>query len=225
MGVFSRLRDIVSSNINSMLDKAEDPEKLIKLMIQEMEDTLVEIKTATAGAMATTKKIERELGQTRTRGEQWEDRVNLAVTKGRDDLAREALVQKRLFQQRAEALEREVTENEDIVAKYKADIVQLEEKLQDAREKHRLLAERHRHAAQSRRARETIRRADHNDAFVRFENFENRIERMEAAADLVNYQKKPSLEDEFSTLEGEDDVEAELTEIKERFAAESVDKA
>ena len=225
MGVFSRLRDIVSSNINSMLDKAEDPEKLIKLMIQEMEDTLVEIKTATAGAMATTKKIERELAQTRTRCEQWEDRVNLAVSKGRDDLAREALVQKRLFQQRVEALEHEVDENEDIVSKYKADIVQLEEKLQDAREKHRILAERHRQATQSRRTRETIRRADHKDAFVRFENFENRIERMEAAADLVNYQKKPLLEDEFSTLEGEDDIEAELTEIKERFAAESGDKA
>jgi len=221
MGVFSRMRDIISSNINSMLEKAEDPEKLIKLMIQEMEDTLVEIKASTAGAMAVTKKIERELDQARRRGDEWEKRVALAVEKGRDDLAREALVQKRLYQQQAEALEREAAENEELVAKYKADITLLEEKLQSAREKHRVLAERHRRAAQSRRARETIRRTDNHEAFVRFENFENRIERMEAAADLVNYRKKPSLEEEFSTLEGEDDVEAELAEIKARLDAGS----
>ena len=221
MGVFSRMRDIISSNINSMLEKAEDPEKLIKLMIQEMEDTLVEIKASTAGAMAVTKKIDRELEQARRRCDEWEKRVALAVEKGRDDLAREALVQKRLYQQQAEALEREAAENEALVAKYKQDITLLEEKLQSAREKHRILAERHRRAAQSRRARETIRRTNTHEAFVRFENFENRIERMEAAADLVNYRKKPSLEEEFSTLEGEDDVEAELAEIKARLDAGS----
>jgi len=215
------MRDIISSNINSMLDKAEDPEKLIKLMIQEMEDTLVEIKASTAGAMAVTKKIERELEQARRRSDQWEKRVALAVEKGRDDLAREALVQKRLYQQQAEALEREAEENEELVAKYKEDIALLEEKLRSAREKHRVLAERHRHAAQSRRARETIRRADNREVFLRFENFENRIERMEAAADLVNYRKKPSLEEEFSALEGDDDIEAELTEIKARLDAGS----
>jgi len=219
MGVFSRLRDIVNSNINSMLDKAEDPEKLIKLMIQEMEDTLVEIKASTAGAMAMTKKIERELAQARDRGITWEKRVNLAVERGRDDLAREALAHKRLYQQRTEALEQEIVENEGIVAKYKEDIVQLEEKIQGAREKHRILAQRHRCAEHSRRAHETIRRADHNDAFIRFENFENRIDRMEAAADLVNYPRKPTLDEEFSSLEGEDDIEAELDEIKQQIAS------
>ena len=225
MGVFSRLRDIVSSNINTMLEKAEDPEKLIKLMIQEMEDTLVEIKASTAGAMATTKKIERDLAQARDRCADWEGRVHLAVERERDDLAREALAQRRLYEKRLEALAREVVENEEIVAKYKADIAQLEEKLQSAREKHRVLVERHRHAAQSRRARETIRRADHHDAFVRFENFENRIERMEAAADLVEYRKQPSLEDEFSALEGDGDVEAELAEVKKRITAKVDDQA
>ena len=220
MGVFSRLRDIFNSNINAMLEKAEDPEKLIKLMIQEMEDALVEIKASCASAMAITKKIEREFDQERHRADEWEARVELAVTKGRDDLAREALLQKRIVLARVEALEHEVEESKDVVAKYKRDIEQLEEKLQAAREKHRILVHRHRHARQSRKARETIRKADHHDAFVRFENFENRIERMEAAADLVNYARKPPLDDEFASLEGDDELEQELADVKARVAAQ-----
>ena len=92
MGIFTRFRDIISSNINAMLDKAEDPEKLIKLMIREMEDTLVEIKTACAGVMAGGKKIQRQLEGLKTRARYWEEKAELAVNKGRDDLAREALI-------------------------------------------------------------------------------------------------------------------------------------
>jgi len=187
MGVFSRLRDIIGSNINSMLEKAEDPEKLIKLMIQEMEDTLVEIKATCAGAMANNKKVERELQHVRQQVKDWDDRVTLAVRKGRDDLAREALLQKRRLGEGVEALEREVAEGEELERKYKEDIQKLEEKLQTAREKHRILVQRHIHARQSRRARQSIRKADHQSAIVRFEKFENRIERMEAEADLVYY--------------------------------------
>ena len=94
MGIFTRFRDIVSSNINAMLDKAEDPEKLIKLMIREMEDTLVEIKTACAGVMASGKKIQRQLDGHRSRQSYWGGKAELAVEKGRDDLAREALMEK-----------------------------------------------------------------------------------------------------------------------------------
>ena len=220
MGVFSRLRDIINANLNAMLEKAEDPEKLIKLMIQEMEDTLVEIKASCAAAMATTKKIERELDQERQRATQWQSRVELAVAKGRDDLAREALLQKRIVVARSEALEREAEESNDVVGKYKRDIEQLEEKLQSAREKHRILVHRHRHARQSRKAREAGRKADHHDAFVRFGNFENRIERMEAAADLVNYGCKPPLDDEFAALEGDDELEQELADVKAKVAAQ-----
>mgnify|MGYP000281857468 FL=1 len=95
MGIFTRFRDIVGSNINSMLDRAEDPEKLIKLMIQEMEDTLIELKAACAGVMAESKKVERQLQGIDTRVDYWESKANLAVNKGRDDLAREALIEKR----------------------------------------------------------------------------------------------------------------------------------
>ena len=90
MGIFTRFRDIISSNINAMLDKAEDPEKLISLMIREMEDTLVEIKASCAGVMANKKKLQRQMSEAQARSENWEQKAALAVTKGRDDLAREA---------------------------------------------------------------------------------------------------------------------------------------
>src|SRR5210317_1339583 len=97
MGIFTRFRDIISSNINAMLDKAEDPEKLIKLMIREIEDTLIELKASCAGVMASEKKVERRLEGVQSREQYWADRAQLAVDKGRDDLAREALVEKRRF--------------------------------------------------------------------------------------------------------------------------------
>ena len=101
MGIFTRFRDIVGSNINSMLDRAEDPEKLIKLMIQEMEDTLIELKTACAGVMAENKKVERQLQGLDKRVDYWESKAGLAVHKGRDDLAREALLEKRRYSQQS----------------------------------------------------------------------------------------------------------------------------
>ncbi len=107
MGIFTRFRDIVSANINAMLDRAEDPEKLIRLMIREMEDTLVELKASCACAMAETRKVERLLAEARDRERQWEDRAELAVRKGRDDLAREALTEKRRYADRAAALARD----------------------------------------------------------------------------------------------------------------------
>jgi phage shock protein A len=146
MGIFTRFRDIVSSNINVMLDRAEDPEKLIKLMIREMEDTLVEIKASCAGVMANSKKVQRQLEEVRSRGDYWKERAELAVSKGRDDLAREALVEKRRYSDRAHAFEKELIECEGLVQGYQDDIRQLEDKLTAAREKQRILVQRHIHA-------------------------------------------------------------------------------
>lgn len=214
MGIFTRVRDIIHANINAMLDRAEEPEKLIRLMIHEMEDTLVEIKAACAGTLATKKKVQREWQQTRTRAVQWQERAQLAVDKNRDALAREALVEKRRYQQQAEALEREVTQCESLVEQYQDDIVQLEEKLAMAREKQRLLVQRHRHAQQHQRAQHDIRRADSADVVLRFEQLEQRIEQMEAEGDLVNYGRKPQLEEQFALLEDDDEIERELQALK-----------
>lgn len=214
MGIFTRVRDIISSNLNSMLDKAEDPEKLIKLIIREMEDTLVEIKASCAGAMASKKKAQRELAETQTRAQGWAAKAQLAVDKGREDLAREALLEKRRYTERAESLEKELVQCDGLVEQYQQDIVQLEDKLASAREKQRILVQRHIHAQRKRKAQEDIRRADTTEALVRFDNFQNRIERMESEADLVNYGRKTSLEDEFAKITDDEDLERELAELK-----------
>lgn len=219
MGIFTRVRDIISSNINAMLDKAEDPEKLVRLMIREMEDTLVEIKASCAGAMAAKKKIEREAEDVRGREKGWADKAQLAVDKGREDLAREALIEKRRYRMRAEALEKELYQCAELVEQYQSDIMQLEDKLAAARERQRVLVQRHIHAEKKKRAQRDIRKLDTSDAFVRFEAFENRIERMEAEADLVNFGRKPSLEDEFAQLGVDEEIEKELAELKAQKAS------
>ncbi len=216
MGIFTRMRDIISSNINAMLDKAEDPEKLVRLMIQEMEDTLVEIKASCAGAMATKKKIERRLEEARNRIQIWADRAELAVSKGREDLAREALFEKRRYTERVRSLEDELAQCDNLIEQYQDDIMQLETKLAGVREKQRVLVQRHIHALSKKRAQQDIRRADTSEAFVRFERFEGRIERMEAEADLVNFGRKNSLDTQFDDLEKDEEIEAELQGLKER---------
>jgi phage shock protein A len=214
MGIFTRFRDIISSNINAMLDKAEDPEKLIRLMIREMEDTLVEIKTACAGVMAGGKKIKRQLEGLGARARYWEEKAELAVNKGRDDLAREALVEKRKFNRRTETLENDLAEHDLLIEQYQDDIRQLEEKLKSARDKQRMLVQRHIHAQRKMQAQEKIRRIDSSETVMKFDELENRIERMEAEADLVNYGKKTSLEEELERLSVDEEIENELRALK-----------
>jgi phage shock protein A len=220
MGIFTRFRDIISSNINAMLDKAEDPEKLIRLMIREMEDTLVEIKASCAGVMANSKKVQRQLDKVLAREKHWKDRAELAVNKGRDDLAREALVEKRKYSDRANTFEKELIEYKALIAQYQDDIRQLEDKLGTAREKQRVLVQRHIHANGKKRAQQEIRRVDSSEAILRFEEFENRIERMEAEADMVNFGRKPTLEGEFDMLLVDEDIEKELRTLKSSLTKE-----
>lgn len=214
MGIFTRVRDVISSNINAMLDKAEDPEKMIKMIVREMEDTLVEVKASCAGAMATKKKIQRELTAVQARADEWAGKARLAVDKGREDLAREALLEKRRYLTRVEALQEELAQCDSLVDQYQSDITQLEEKLTMAREKQRVLVQRHIHAQKKKQAENHIRKVDTADALARFETFEHRIDRMEAEADLVNYGRKPTLDDEFAKLEGDEALERELADLK-----------
>ncbi len=214
MGIFTRFRDIVSSNINSMLDRAEDPEKLIRLMIREMEDTLVELKAACAGVMAETNTVQRRMDEAGGRSRFWADKAKLAIDKGRDELAREALVEKRRFHERFAALEAELKQQDALVVQYHEDIRQLEDKLKAARDKQRLLVQRHIHAERKRRAQEEIRRVEASDAIFRFEELESRIDRMEADAELVNYGRRSPLEEELNRLGTDEEIERELQALK-----------
>jgi len=214
MGIFTRFRDIVSSNINAMLDKAEDPEKMIKLMIREMEDTLIELKSSCAGTIANHKKVERLGLEARDKEAFWNEKAELAVTKGRDDLARQALMEKRKFSQRLEAVETELVDLSAMVDQYRNDITELENKLKSAREKQRLLVQRHIRAQHKKRARQEIRRADSSEVVKKFEEMENHIERMEAEADLVDYGRRSSLETAFDDLAADEEIENELNALK-----------
>ncbi len=214
MGIFTRFRDIINANINAILDTAEDPEKMIRLMISEMEDTLVEIKSSCAGVMANRKKVEREAAVVRARAKDWGEKADLAVRKGRDDLAREALIERRRYTRRITSVEEELKEFDVLIEKYKADIRQLEDKLRTAREKQRVLIQRHIHARKKKRLEEEIRWIDSSEAIIRFDEFENNIERMEADADLVNYGKKHPLEEEIDNLLVDDEIEKELQSLK-----------
>jgi phage shock protein A len=214
MGIFTRVRDIISSELNTMLEKAEDPEKLVKLMIREMEDTLVEIKASCAGAMAAKKKIERDSSEIRERAEAWAEKAQMAVDKGREDLAREALLEKRRYSDRSGGLEEELEQCDSLVSQYQTDIGQLEEKIASAREKQRVLVQRHVRASGKIRTERNVRRFNSTDAVARFDTFEERIERMESDAEMVNFGSKPSLDEEFRRLEDDEDIEAELDALK-----------
>jgi phage shock protein A len=218
MSIFSRARDIISSNVNAMLDKAENPEKLIKLIVREMEDTLIEVKASCAGAMAAKRKTRRELDLVQAREAEWERRARLALAKGRDDLAREALIERRRYADRGAALQGELNQCDALLEQYRGDIAQLEEKLEKVLEKERVLVQRHVHAQQKIRAQREIRRFDTSDALARFENFEARIDRLETEGDLVNFGRRPSLEDEFARLEGNDEIDQELEALRASLA-------
>lgn len=214
MGIFTRFKDIVSSNLNSMLDRAEDPEKMIRLMIQEMEETLVELKASCAGLMADRKRIDRERDDVLSRILVWEERAQLAVDKGREDLAREALVEKHRLTDMAAGLENEQNRFDALIDQAREDMNQLEEKLEGARERQRSLVKRHIRAGERVKARNNVSRAQSNDVLMRFDRFESRVERMEAEAELAGPSRNRSLEDEFSVLEGSDRIEEELEALK-----------
>jgi phage shock protein A len=214
MGIFTRARDIISANINCMLDRAEDPEKLVGLMVREMEDTLIELKASCAGAMATRRKIDHEQESVQRKAAEWQSKAQLAVQKGRDDLAREALGERKRYLDRAAVVEKEKANCEALLEQYQSDIAQLESKLDTVRERQRVLVERHIHALHKRRAQLDIRRADASAAMARFEHFEESIERMEADADLVNFGRKPTLSQQIDALDNDGDIEQELQRLK-----------
>lgn len=214
MGVFTRLKDIINSNLNAMLDAAEDPDKLIRLMIQEMEDTLVEVKANCAGAIAARKRAEKAVTSAETAIATWEERARLAIEKGREDLAREAIRERRRLEDLRDAHAKEATGCDEVVARYKEDIAAVEAKLVDARQRHRLLVQRHKRAKTHERTRGVIERVTRYDAVTKFDQLEQRIERMEAFQEIDPDLQKPSLEEAFAALKEADAIEEELNRLK-----------
>lgn len=218
MGVFSRLSDIINSNINSMLDKAEDPEKVVRLIIQEMEDTLVEVRSNAARALADRKEVGRKKDEFARRANEWESKAELAIAKGREDLARGAVAAKRKAEEMIGLLEQELKAIEDTVNKTNDDLGRLQAKLKEARAKQRSLEIRRHAASDSVRISRQVNDGRIEDALARFDRYERRIDELEAEAESWALGRSKTLEHEFAELEAEDAVNAELEALKKRVA-------
>jgi len=225
MGIFSRFSDIVNSNINSLLEKAEDPEKMVRLIIQEMEDTLVEVRSAAARAIADRKQLDRRLTEARRETDDWSRKAELAVRKGRDDLARAALSEKARAEHRVASLEEQGAQVEDALARLNDDMARLQEKLADAKTRQKAMVMRHRTAGHQLEMRRQIHESKIDDALVRFEQFERKLEDVEGRVESYDLGQRKDLGREFASLESEESVEAELAALKRRVGDEARDKA
>ena len=218
MGIFSRFTDIVNSNINAILDKAEDPEKLVRLMIQEMEDTLVEVRTAAARSIADKKHLNRKLDQLEREEREWHNKAELAISKGRDDLAKAALSEKARATEAVAALKDQYTHIDEGLAKLNEDITRLEEKLADAKNRQKALVVRHQTASSRLNLRKQIHENKIDDALVRFEQFERKMEGMEGRIEAYDLGAKKDLRREFDDLESEESIEQALADLKKKMA-------
>jgi phage shock protein A len=217
MGIFSRLADIVNSNINAILDRAEDPEKIIRLIIQEMEDTLVEVRSSAVRTIAEKKEIERRTETLRHEQEEWQRRAELALTKNRDDLAKGALLAKARVVGALQALERQKKQIEDALEKQNDDIGKLQAKLADAKTREQAIVARQKTAANRIKLRTQFYDERITDAFARFEQVERALDTIEGKVDSFDLGRKKTLADELAGIEAESGVEEELKALKERL--------
>ena len=218
MSIFSRMTDIVNSNLNALLDKAEDPEKMVRLIIQEMEETLVEVRSTSARAIADRKDLERRVQWQQDEAGEWQRKAEVAVSKGRDDLAKGALVEAKKSTEQAESLHGELDVLNSTLAKLGDDISALQEKIKDAKARQNAIIMRGKAAHSRLDVRRTL--SDHNidGAISRFEQYERKMDDLEGQIESYDLGQK-SLADEISELEGDENIDAMLEDLKARMAS------
>jgi len=215
MGIFSRMGDIINSNLNAMIDKAENPEKIARLIIQEMEDTLVEVRTDAARNIAERKELSRKSDGYRAKAEEWAAKAELALSKDREDLARGALQAKQQAEQMADVVEKEISILDDAVAKADGDLAKLQGKLDEAKAKHKALMMRTGVAKGQIRMRTVINDNKVEDALARYERMERKVDELEAHVEAFDLGSGgDSLESQFAQLEADDVIEEELAALK-----------
>lgn len=213
MGIFSRFSDIVNSNINAILDKAEDPEKMVRLIIQEMEDTLVEVRSVSAKTIASKKEIIAQVGKLEADVEDWQAKAELALSKEREDLARAALQEKKKSAEAAEALKKELAIVEEQIGKLQDEVAQLQDKLADAKTRQKAIIMRQKTASSRLDVKKTLDSSKVDNAMGRFEQYERKIDDLESQVEAYDLGKK-TLQDEFAELEAGDKIDEELEALK-----------
>ena len=226
MGVFSRFADIVNANLNALLDKAEDPAKMIRLIIQEMEDTLVEVRTTSARTIAEKKDLTRKIARLESEIEGWQSKAELALSKGREDLAKAALIEKKQIQETVEAMQKQLVTVDENLQQLNTEVTQLQEKLTDAKSRQSALLMRHKTASSRLKVREQLYSTSADDAMDRFENFERKLDNLEANVDAQAMGRKKTLADEIDSLEDDEKLNEELEALKAKVSGseESSDK-
>ncbi len=214
MGIFSRMGDIINSNLNAMIEKAENPEKIARLIIQEMEDTLVEVRTDAARNIAERKELARKADNYEARAKEWAGKAELALTKGREDLARGAVAAKQQAEQMVGVVRKEIAILEEAVAKADADLEKLQAKLNEAKAKHKALVMRGGTASNQIKMRRVMTSNKVDDALARYERMERKVDELEAQVEAFDLGTGESLESQFAALEADEAVEAELAALK-----------
>lgn len=218
MGIFSRLGDIISSNVSDLLDRAEDPAKMIRMIILEMEETLIEVRASAARTIADQKDARRTLARLEAAQTSWGEKAELALSKGREDLAKAALVERQKMAQSAEQLRSEVEALDSALDKHDADIAKLEAKLREARVRQTSLVGRIETLENRSRMRRMTSGNKVEEAFQRFEMMEKRVDLAEGRVEAFELGQTKTLEDEFTALKASDDIEAELAALRQKVA-------
>ena len=219
MGIFSRTRDIVAANMAELLDKAEDPAKMIRMIISEMEDTLVEVRASAARTIADSKEMRRHIAKLSDLETNWTEKAELALSKGRDDLAKAALVERKKATDMVEQLRAEVAVLDDSLRASEDDITKLQNKLREARSKQNTIATRLESANNRTRLREMWNGPKTHEAFSRFDLLERRVDEAEGRADALGLGSLPkSLDDEIAELRSADKIDEELAALKAQLS-------
>jgi len=216
MGIFSRMTDIINSNLNAMLDSAEDPEKMIRLIIQEMEDTLVEVRSSSARVMADRKTASRRVQRLHEDMGQWEEKAKLAISKGREDLAKAALIEKQAIGEEAAALESELLALDEHIEQLHNEVSQLQQKLSDAKSKRKAMQMRSKTVESRIKVKRQMQREVVDEAFSKFERFERRMDNLEGQVEAMDLGRDAPLDlaAQIESLAEDERINEELSRLK-----------
>ncbi len=222
MNVFKRIADIFNSNLHSALDKIEDPAKMINLMITELQDTLAKARSSSAARKAEKVSLTNEREELKKAIHRWEDRARLAISNKREDLAREALAEKKICSERIRLIDEQLANLETILASQEVQLVQIADKLKEVKDKQKILVQRATSAKEKKQVAKTLHSSDSTDLARKFSELESKIERMEAEAEMAGYHGKSSSSDDFSKMEMDSAIDEELSALKESMKESTI---